>query len=69
MARGFNYTTTLGVCYSKMEKDYKIYHPSKSDGWLMYDFMKSQTVKDLLDELEKRGYDTQTLRISIKKKV
>lgn len=67
MARGFDYETTLGTCWSKMENDWKIYYPQKSDGWEMHDFLRSDTFKNFVSELEKRGYDTKTLRISVKK--
>jgi hypothetical protein len=68
MVRGFDYETTLGACWSKMENDFKIYYPRKTDGWFMYDFMRNETFKEFVAELENRGYDTKTLRISIKRK-
>lgn len=67
MARGFDYETTLGTCWSKSENSWKIYYPSKPDGWLMYEHLSSEPFKELLQELERRGYDTKTLRISVKK--
>jgi hypothetical protein len=68
MARGFDYETTLGACWSKMENDFKIYYPRKSDGWLMHNLMTEQVFKEFISELEDRGYDTKTLRISVKRK-
>ena len=67
MARGFDCETTLGACWSKTENDWKIYYPRKSDGWEMHDLLASSTFKNFVYELEKRGYDTKTLRISVKK--
>lgn len=68
MSKGFDHTTTLGVCWSKRENDWMIYYPRKSDGWVMHDFIRSSTFKEFVIELDKRGYDTQSLRLSIKKK-
>lgn len=69
MTRGFNPKTTLGVCWSKRENDWMIYYPCREDGWLIYDdLLKSDIFQNLVKELEKRGYDIQTLRFSIKKK-
>ena len=67
MSRGFDSETTLGTCWSKSENSWQIYYPSKTDGWLMYEHLSSDTFKELVAELEKRGYDTKTLRISVKK--
>lgn len=68
MARGFDCTTTLGTCWSKRENNYNIYYPRKVDGWLMHDLLRSEAFKEFEKELKKHGYDTETLRISVKLK-
>lgn len=69
MPRGFDYTTTLGFCWSKMERCWNYYYPRKVDGYVLHDFIKTDEFQSLLKELDERGYDTETLRFSIKKKV
>lgn len=68
MARGFDYTTTLGVCWSKEENDWKIYFPRKPDGWYIYSIISDKFFENFLKELEEAGYDLKTLRFSIRKK-
>lgn len=67
MVRGFDQETTLGVCWSKKENDWMIYYPEKPDGWMMNDFIKSDVFQNFIGELNKRGYDTDSLRFSVKK--
>jgi len=68
LVRGFDISTTLGVTWSKRENDWMIHYPRKCDGWLIHDVIRKDEFQDLVKELDKRGYDTETLRISIKKK-
>jgi len=67
MTRGFDCETTLGACWSKIEDDWKIYYPSKLDGWEMHDLLRSKIFNEFVKEIEKKGYDAKTLRISVKK--
>lgn len=67
MGRGFNYETTLGACWSKRDNNWHLYYPDKTDGWELHDFLRSDTFKEFVKELEQRGYDTKTLRLSVKK--
>lgn len=68
LAGGFDESTTLGVNWSKRENNWMITYPSKADGWLMHGVLISDEFEELLKELNERGYDTNTLRISVKKK-
>jgi hypothetical protein len=69
MARGFNFETTLGACWSKIDKSWRSYYPRKEDGWHLHDLLRSNDFKTFVAELEERGYDPETLRISVKKKI
>lgn len=63
--------TTLYAFWSKKEKDIMYCYPgSKSDGHLLNKFFSPSFGggADLIDELERRGYDPTTFRFSIKKK-
>lgn len=69
MSKGFNWETTAGVHWSKREKDWMCGGPTRATGALLaYDLVGSNTFKELVKELEQRGYDTTTLRFSVKKK-
>jgi len=68
MARGFDYRTTLGACWSVRDNTWRMYYPDKTDGWAMHDLLRSSAFKEFLEDLEERGFDTETLRISVKKK-
>lgn len=58
----------LVLRWSKRERDWMVDYPSSPDGWLMHGFLKGDcTLPQLLTELQKRGYDTSTLRITIGK--
>lgn len=70
MGRGFDETTTLGVRWSKQEKDWMTTYPRKEDGFMLHgDLLRTDTFRGLLKELKERGYDTETLRFSVKKKL
>lgn len=70
MGRGFDETTTLGVRWSKQESDWMVTYPRKVDGFMLHDdLLRSDTFKELVKELKERGYDTETLRFSVKKKL
>lgn len=70
MGRGFDETTTLGVRWSKQEKDWVTTYPRKEDGFMLHDdLLRTDTFRGLLKELKERGYDTETLRFSVKKKL
>jgi len=67
----------LSVCWSEKEQDYMINFPlgigTSSDGHLLHGFLftdyhKDETFAELLKELESRGYDPKTLKISIEPK-
>lgn len=60
MARGFDYTTTLGTCWLKRENGLNIYYPRKVDGWIVHDLLNSDAFKEFRKEIEGRGYDFQT---------
>lgn len=69
MGKGFDETTTLGVHWSKREKDWTITYPNRPDAHLIHnDLLRTEVFNELVKELEGRGYDTETLRFSIKKK-
>ncbi|AME04856.1 hypothetical protein AUL54_00220 [Bacillus sp. SDLI1] len=68
MSRGFNYVTTLGACWSKKDNDWRIYYPRKQDGWELHDFLKTEAFNNFIQDLKQRGYDTKTLRLSVKKR-
>lgn len=56
----------LKVKWSRSEEDFQIDFPKKSDGWLMHSHMKGDiTWEQLISELDKRGYDTKTLRFEV----
>lgn len=68
----------LRVVWSKPDKSHKIHYPDRPDGRLM-DFLFSSEIitswdgkgnvkTSFLKELEKRGYDITTLRISVWRK-
>ena len=67
MAGGFDESTTLGVNWSKRENNWMITYPRKEDGWLMHGALRSDEFVGFVNELKERGYDTNTLRISVKK--
>ena len=69
MARGFDCETTLGACWSKIDKVWRTYYPRREDGFHMHDLLRSKDFKEFVSELEERGYDPESLRISVKKKV
>ncbi|MGE7840701.1 hypothetical protein ACQKNX_07910 [Lysinibacillus sp. NPDC093712] len=45
-----------------------ISYPSKTDGWVMHDLLRNDVFKEFKDEVKERGYDIETLRISVKLK-
>lgn len=56
----------LKVKWSRREEDFEIDFPKKADGWLMFSHMKGHlTWDELISELEKRGYDTKTLKFEV----
>lgn len=68
LSKGFDWKTTAGIHWSKRENDFMCGAPtSATRALLAYDLIGSPTFKDLLVELEQRGYDLTTLRFSIKK--
>jgi len=69
MPRGFNEETTLGVCWSRKENDWMITYPRSCDGHFIHsDLLRSETFKNLVEELQTRGYDIETIRFSVKRK-
>lgn len=59
----------IRVRWSKHENDWYIHYPRKSDGWLTYDLLKGHdTFQKWIKQLEERGYDLTTLRISVRLK-
>ena len=69
MGRGFNWENTAGVHWSKQQNDWMCGAPtSATRALLAFDLIGSDTFKNLIKELEDRGYDTTTLRFSVKKK-
>jgi hypothetical protein len=67
--------TTLYVFWSKKERDFMYAYPtSAADGHLLHYWFSprfwpsGEERKSLYQELEERGYDTTTLKFSIKKK-
>lgn len=68
MPRGFDYETTLGTCWSKQDNNWRLYYPDRESGWELHDLLRSDTFKQFLEELEEQGFDTKTLRLSVKKK-
>lgn len=69
MGRGFDETTTLGVHWSKREQDWITTYPNRPDGHLIHnDLLRTDVFNELVKELKERGYDTDTLRFSVKKK-
>ena len=66
--------TTLYAYWSKREKDVLYCYPgSKADGHLLHQYLSpglglKGSKPDLFTELEARGYDLTTFRLSIKKK-
>lgn len=66
MARGFDYTTTLGTCWLKRENGLNIYYPRKVDGWIVHDLLSSDAFNEFRKEVEERGYDFETFRMSVK---
>ena len=68
MSRGFDWESTAGVHWSKSEKDFMCGAPTTATRSLLaHDFVGSDTFKNLLIELDQRGYDLTTLRFSVKK--
>ena len=68
---------TLLLRWDKREYDFKVWYPCKPDGHLLFNRMcnrlfcpKCQCGSDisLVDELERRGYDTKTLRFTVKRR-
>lgn len=69
MAKGFDAQITAGVHWSKAERDWMCTAPTGATRALLaFDLVGSDTFKNLLKELEDRGYDLSTLRFSVKKK-
>lgn len=68
LAGGFDENTTLGVNWSKGENDWMITYPRRADLFLLHDILGSDKFKEFVKELDKRGYDTKTLRFSVKNK-
>ena len=64
----FDYSTTLGVCWSKQMKDWRLFYPSKSDGWILHDFVRGLSLECLMEDLVERGYEPKSFKMSIKKK-
>ena len=72
-----NKETTLAVRWSKKEQDLVVFYPinGKRDGNLVCNVLASKRhhpiepawSDSLVEELSKRGYDTTTLKFSIKK--
>jgi hypothetical protein len=65
----------LSVFWSKRENDFLIRYPRKCDGHLIYgrlmtDFFPKyeRGDKSFIDELEKRGYDLQSMKFEIRLK-
>ena len=65
---------TLLLRWDKREDDFKVWYPRKPDGHLLFNRLccelfcpKCHCASDysLINELEKRGYDTKTLRFSV----
>ena len=57
----------LSVKYYKKENDLVISYPDKDDGWEMHYLLKSEAFAEFKKQLEKRGYDFKTLKISLEK--
>lgn len=69
MPRGFNQETNLGFYWSETERDWMIYYPCTFDGLLIHsDLLRTDVFKELVRELDERGYDIKTLRFSVKKR-
>lgn len=69
MSRGFDWETTAGAHWSKREKDWMVGGPTNATRALLaFDLIGSDTFKNLVKELDERGFDTETLRFSVKKK-
>ncbi len=72
----FNKETTLRVRWSKRDKDVMYDYPRKCDGSLLHYWFSSRIVsekpfevsKSLFQELEARGYDITTFKMSIQRK-
>lgn len=65
----FDSRKTLRIKWTKKEKDWMINYPSKPTGWLAHSLITgSIDFKEFVDELDKRGYDTTTLKLSVNKK-
>ena len=59
----------IQVKWSKREHDWIIHYPNKPDGWLTHGFVRGDdTFPEWIKELEQRGYDLTTLKLSVKLK-
>ena len=57
---------TLLVKWDKREKDIKIFYPRKVDGHFTF-YKLGDPLTEFLDEMEKRGYDRNSFRLTIKR--
>lgn len=65
----YDYTSGLRVRWSKRENDWMIYQPNGPDGHLMGDFLGGHlSFDEFVKELDGRGYDTTTLRFTVKRR-
>ena len=58
----------LKAYWSRREKDIVFSYPTKPDGQLLCNALHGIGVKELVAELDRRGYDITTLKFTIKQK-
>jgi hypothetical protein len=64
----FDELSMLRARWSKRENDWLIDYPNGPDGHFMHsEMLRTEVFKNFVNELQERGYDTTTLRISVKK--
>ncbi|WP_442637887.1 hypothetical protein [Rossellomorea marisflavi] len=68
MPRGFDKERTLGTCWSKQDKNWRLYYPFMESGWTLDELLKSETFREFIEEIEELGFDSTTLRLSIQKR-
>lgn len=68
MARAFDFKKTLGVCWSKRDKKWRIHSSERQDELHLKDLLRSEDFMAFSSELEKRGYDMNSFRMSVRKK-